>query len=385
MLFVKPVRVLQVIGIMNRAGAESLIMNLYRAVDRNTVQFDFVEHGNAPAVYDEEILSMGGRVYRCPKFSGKNLIAYRNWWDDFFDLHADEYEIVHGHIGSTASIYLSSAKKNGLFTIAHSHNTNAPLNPKELAYRLLSYPTRYTADYFFSCSRQAGIDRYGKKIADDSSKLSVMNNAVDTAKFAFSSEKREKIRSCYGLDNSKLVIGHVGRFAQAKNHEYLIDIFREIRTENQNAKLLMVGDGELRSNIENKVKEYGISVSVIFAGIQEHVDEYMSAMDVLVFPSVFEGLPVTLVEAQTSGLPCFISENIPADAVIVPEIVKVLSLDDKLEVWASQIKVNNSDDRRQYAEIVKQRGFDIESNAEKLTAFYIEKSNSVKEERSKKI
>jgi len=109
----KPVRVLQVIGIMNRAGAESLIMNLYRAIDRSVVQFDFVEHGTAPAVYDQEIQELGGRIYRCPKFSGKSILAYRRWWEEFFKLHADEYEVIHGHIGSTASIYLSVAKNMG--------------------------------------------------------------------------------------------------------------------------------------------------------------------------------------------------------------------------------------------------------------------------------
>lgn len=379
----KQIRVLQVIGIMNRAGAEALIMNLYRAVDRNAVQFDFVEHGNAPAVYDQEIQELGGRIYRCPKFTGKNILTYRKWWEEFFKLHADKYEVIHGHIGSTASIYLSVAKKYGLFTIAHSHNTNGPLNPKELLYRLLSYPTRYTADYFFSCSRQAGIDRYGKKIADNPLKLSILNNAVNTKKFSYNPEQRNKIRSIYGLDDTKLVIGHVGRFAPAKNHEYLIEIFKAVHHENQNAVLLMVGDGELRSSIEDKVREYGLSDCVIFAGIQEKVNEYMSAMDILVFPSIFEGLPVTLVEAQTSGLHCIISDNIPADAVIVPEIVKALSLEEKPEFWAEQIREYHSHDREQFAGIVRDRGFDVESNALKLMNYYIEKSNFVKEERSK--
>ncbi len=379
----KPVRVLQVIGIMNRAGAESLIMNLYRTIDRSLVQFDFVEHGNAPAVYDQEIQELGGRVYRCPKFSGKNLLTYRKWWEEFFNLHDDEYEVIHGHIGSTASIYLSIAKKHGLFTIAHSHNTNGPLNAKQVLYRTLSYPTRHTADYFFSCSRQAGIDRYGKKIADNPLKLSIMNNAVDTNKFAFNSEQRNRIRSLYGLDETKFVVGHVGRFAPAKNHDYLIEVFRSIHNKNQNAVLLMLGDGDLREHIENSVIEYGLYSHVIFAGVQENVNEYMSAMDVLVFPSIFEGLPVTLVEAQASGLPSFISENIPADAVIVPEIVSVLSLNEKPEYWAARINEYHSDDRLQYAGIVKKRGFDVENNAQELMKFYIEKSSRVKEERSK--
>ena len=165
-----PIRVLHVIGIMNRGGAETMIMNLYRQIDREKVQFDFVEHSIEAAAYDEEIQRLGGRIFRCPHYTGKNHLAYVKWWNGFFEKHTGEYRIVHGHIGSTAAIYLSIAKKHGLFTVAHSHNSNGPLNPRELLYRILSYRTRFVADFFFACSKQAGEDRFGKRVTNDTKK-----------------------------------------------------------------------------------------------------------------------------------------------------------------------------------------------------------------------
>ena len=161
-----PIRVLQVIGIMNRGGAETMIMNLYRNIDRQIVQFDFVENENDGAFFDEEIRNLGGQIYHCPRFTGKNYFTYRKWWKEFFDNH-HEYKIVHGHIGSTAAIYLKEAKNHGIVTIAHSHNIDGK-NRKQFFYNILSYPTRNIADYLFMCSKQAGIDRYGKENALDS-------------------------------------------------------------------------------------------------------------------------------------------------------------------------------------------------------------------------
>lgn len=158
-----PIRVLHVIGIMNRGGAETMIMNLYRHVDRNKVQFDFVENEGETAAYDGEILALGGKIYRCPRYRGKNHLAYKRWWHDFFRSHPGEYPIVHGHIGSTAAIYLSIAKKYGAYTIAHSHSAGAGT----AAYQIFSYPTRFIADHFFACSDDAAVSRYGRKVGTD--------------------------------------------------------------------------------------------------------------------------------------------------------------------------------------------------------------------------
>ncbi len=149
----EPIRILHVIGIMNRGGAETMIMNLYRNIDRNKVQFDFVENSSEPAAFDEEILSLGGKIYRCPHYNGKNHFAYVKWWNTFFQKHPGEYPIVHGHLGSTAAIYLSVAKKHGAYTIAHSHSAGSG----SAMYRMFAYPTRYIAAKLFGCSKDAGL------------------------------------------------------------------------------------------------------------------------------------------------------------------------------------------------------------------------------------
>ena len=369
----EPIRVLQVIGIMNRGGAEAMIMNLYRNVDRKRVQFDFVEHCQEAAAFDDEILSLGGKIYRCPRYTGKNHLAYVKWWKAFLDKHAGEYRIVHGHIGSTASIYLGIAKHYGLFTIAHSHGANGSLSLKTISYRAISFWTRYIADFFFACSDQAGRDRYGIRVVKRKERYQVLNNAIDTQRFAFDLSTRAGIRKAFGYAD-ELVIGHVGRFDAAKNQSFLLDVFSEIVKREPNAKLLLVGDGPLRKQIEDKATVLGLSDRVIFTGVRSDVADLLQAMDILVFPSKNEGLPVTLVEAQTAGLPCVISDSIPKDAVITKNLVTTLSLQDSPAKWAEHVLSRNQEVRSDHSEEVKAAGFDIHETAKWLEEFYLDKA-----------
>lgn len=368
----KPIRVLQVIGIMDRGGAETMIMNLYRHIDRNKVQFDFVENENDGAYFDEEIRSLGGNIYHCPRFNGKNYKAYKKWWKHFFDTH-NEYSIVHGHIGSTTAIYLKEAGRHGIVTIAHSHNISAK-NGKQILYDILSRPTRNIADYLFMCSRQAGIERYGETAVSDSKRAFLVPNAIDTSAFCFSKEMRKEKRAELSVSEETILIGHVGRFTQQKNHLFLLDVFSEVVNKQPSAKLLLVGDGELHQSIEEKIDTRGLSGSVILAGIRSDVNELMMAMDVLVFPSLYEGLPVTLVEAQCTGLPCVISDKVPSDSILVPELVQVCSLNDTAAKWAETALDCKCEDRTCCADKVKEAGFDIEENAKWLEEFYLEKA-----------
>ena len=345
----EPIRVLQVIGIMNRGGAEAMIMNLCRNVDRNRVQFDFVEHSQEAAAFDDEILSLGGKIYRCPRYTGKNHLAYVKWWKAFFDKHAGEYRIVHGHIGSTA------------------------INLKSAIYRIISFWTRYIADFFFACSDQAGRDRYGINVVKRKERYQVLNNAIDTQRFAFDLSTRAGIRKVFGYAD-ELVIGHVGRFDAAKNQSFLLDVFSEIVKREPNAKLLLVGDGPLRKQIETKVAALGLSDRVIFTGVRSDVADLMQAMDILVFPSKNEGLPVTLVEAQAAGLPCVISDSIPKDAVITKNLVTTLSLQDSPEKWAEHVLSRKQEARSDHSEEVKAAGFDIRETAKWLEEFYLDKA-----------
>ena len=368
----KPIRVLQVIGIMNQGGAETMIMNLYRHIDRNKVQFDFVENENDGALFDEEIHLLGGRVFHCPRFTGKNYGRYRKWWMVFFNEH-NEYSVVHGHIGSTAAVYLKEAKNQGITTIAHSHSTYIN-GLKQFLYRILSYPTRNIADYFFMCSKQAGIDRYGQQAISDSSRAFLVPNAIDTESFRFSKSARNEKRKEFGIKENEYVIGHVGRFVDVKNHSFLLNIFKKATEDHSSIKLLLVGDGELRNSIEEKSVFLGINEKVIFLGNRSDVNKILSAMDVLVFPSKYEGLPFTLVEAQCNGLPCVVSDKVPEDSFLIKDLIQIRTLNDGPHVWVEAAMHCNYIDRSICADKIKETEFDIEKSAKWLEDFYLEKS-----------
>lgn len=361
------VNVLHVIGSMNCGGAEMMLMNLYHNIDRRKVQFDFVEHTDEKALYDDEIEKMGGKIYHCPRFTGKNYLEYRQWWDVFFKDYGKQYNIVHGHIGSSAAIYLKCAKDNGKFTIAHSHNTKGTWSFKEIAYRLLSRRVTGVADAFFACSKAAGRDRFGRNIA-----FLVLNNAIDTEKYLFSEQIREEARRELGI-KSEFVVGHVGRFNYQKNHEFLIDIFEElIRKGNNNIKLLLVGDGEEKEYIKNKVKRLNLLEKVIFVGIRSDVERLLQAMDIFVFPSLFEGLPVSVVEAQAAGLLCVISNRVPAECIITKDLVTTRDLTESATSWAQHIMDKSDYIRRNTYDEIKDHGFDIAETVRWLEEFYIE-------------
>ncbi|MBR3358761.1 MAG: glycosyltransferase family 1 protein [Solobacterium sp.] len=365
----KPIRVLHVIGIMNRGGAETLIMNLYRCIDRTKVQFDFVEGSSAKAVFDQEIMELGGRIYRCPRFNGKNYLVYRKWWIDFFNEHASEYTAVHGHIGSTAAIYLSIARKYGLHTIAHSHNTYDSFNLRQFPYRVMSFPTRFIADSFFACSEDAGISRFGKKV-----NFKVINNGIDTTSFAFNESIRRSVRKELGIDENTCVLGHVGRFSKQKNHVFLIEIMKQMVEKNENCLLMLVGDGHLRKEIEEKADSYSLKDKVMFLGVRENISELLQSMDVFVFPSLYEGFGIAALEAQTSGLPVLCSDKVSSDCYVT-DLVHPLPLDAGAEQWADTAIQLSKYIRTSYTQQVKDKGFDIKDVAAELQSFYLKAGN----------
>ena len=365
----KPIRILHVIGIMNRGGAENMIMNLYRNIDRTRVQFDFVENEGGEAAFDREILSLGGRIYRCPHYNGKNHFAYRKWWNSFFNTHQDEYAAVHGHLGSTAAIYLSIAARYGIYTIAHSHNINKMRSVGDALYALFAYPTRFVADTFFACSRDAGISRYGKKIGHDPGRCTVLRNAIDTTRFSFSPDARKATRKKLGLSETQIVLGNISRFSDQKNHTFLLDVFAAVHKKEPGSVLLLVGDGELRPQIEQKIKQLGLADAVIMTGVQSNTWDYYQAMDVFVMPSHYEGLPVSMVEAQTAGLPCCVSSAVPTESALT-DLVQFRSLADTAEQWASWVLERVGMPRQDMRDTIRDAGYDISTTSRWLEVFY---------------
>ena len=365
----QPIRILHVIGKMDFGGAEALIMNIYRNIDRCRVQFDFVENTTEEAAFDKEILSLGGRVFNCPHYNGKNHFQYTKWWKRFFDEHAGEFCAVHGHLGSTAAIYLQIAKKHGLYTIAHSHNTKG-VGFRDRLYRTYSFPTRFIADQFFACSRAAGIDRYGRKIGADENRCIVLHNAIDTKRFAYDPQKRDMCRSVLGIADGDLVIGHIGRFVPQKNHPFLVDVFAEIQRREPKSKLLLIGAEDREQTVRKKVDELGISDNVIFTGPQNDTAPYYQAMDLFLLPSLFEGLPLVMVEAQTSGLPCVISDKVPDECILAEDLVTICSLSSGAAEWADDVLSRIHDQRSDHSAVVAAKGFDAGETARQLADFY---------------
>lgn len=364
----EPIRILQVFAQMNRGGAETMIMNLYRNIDRSIVQFDFVVHTDVKCSYDDEIRALGGYIYRIETYNGKNHYDYKKSWSIFFQ-NNPQYKIIHGHVRSTASIYLGIAKKYGLSTIAHSHNTSSGNGLSAIAKNILQYPIRYTADYLFACSKSAGDWLFGKK-ACQKENFYLIKNAIDSEQFTFDEKIRLSKRREFNI-NDKYVIGHVGRFHTQKNHDFLIDIFKEVHNKKKNAVLLLIGDGNLQAVIENKIRDNGLIDSVIFTGVRTDISELMQAMDVFVFPSLFEGLGIVTIEAQTTGLPTIVSETIPNEAYLTDLIIKE-KLSSSPTKWAEKIlEYTEGYERKNRTETIKSMGYDISETAYWLQKFYL--------------
>ena len=365
----EPVRVLHVFGRLDRGGAESMVMNIYRRVDRGAFQFDFVVCTPDRGAFEDEIESLGGRVYRVPRLGPGSFFRFIRAWHALFREHP-EYEIVHGHLRSSASVYLGIARRHGRVTVIHSHSTSSGEGFPALVKDLLQLPLRHTADYLVACSNEAGLWLYGKKAVKKSNYF-VLKNAVDAKTFRFDEQKRRAARGALGLDG-RLVVGHIGSFIPVKNHAFLIDIFSEVCRKDDGAVLLLVGSGELVEETERAARAPGLTGRVVFAGVRDDIPDLLCAMDVFVLPSKWEGLPLTAVEAQAAGLPCILSDVVTRETAISP-LVSFLPLRDGAEAWADEILSRaGGGDRPDMSRAVRDAGYDSAETAAFLEAFYLE-------------
>lgn len=364
------IRVLHVIGVMDRGGAETMIMNLYRAIDRSKIQFDFLVHEQREADYDAEIRNLGGQIFRLPRFTGFNIHTYRRQARIFFTEHP-VYKVVHGHIGSSAPIYLNEAKRVGSYTIAHSHSQNCYESPASLAFNLVAYPVRYIADYFMACSREAGLDRFGSAIAG-SERFAVLPNGVDVSLYACNQEKHEMAKEKLGFAGRPIVC-HAGRLVPLKNHAFLLDVFALVHKRLPDAVLLCAGRGELENSLKDRVAELGLQDAVQFLGVVDNVPELLRAADMFIFPSIKEGLSMAVIEAQASGVPAIISTGVPELAMVSDRVWRI-PLDEGVDAWAKicfeKLSSGAQGDRSDACAQVRAAGFDIGDTACRLGAFY---------------
>lgn len=363
-----PIRILHVLGNTNLGGAESRIMDLYRHIDRKRVQFDFLVHTDQEGYFDKEIRELGGHIYRVPRFRIYNYFSYVRAMKDFFREHSD-FRAVQGHITSTASIYLPIAKKAGIpITIAHARSAGVDKGVKGTATRLLRRKLPERTDYMFTCSRLAGVSVFGPK-AVEAGRTVFMPNAIDCKKFDYDPVMRRKIREELRISDH-YVIGHVGRFHYAKNHEYLIRVFAALcKRSVEKYVLLLLGEGEKMEEIRHLARELGVEDKVCFAGNRSNVYDYYQAMDYFVYPSRYEGLPGTVLEAQVSGLRCLISDSI-CEEVAVTELVHTMGIEQETERWADYIEKTEDYVRVSHFKEVSEAGFDVEAQAEKMMKFY---------------
>jgi len=364
----EPLRILHVVSRMNRGGLETLIMEFYRRIDRSELQFDFLCQSLKPGDFDDEIIELGGRIYRIPTLSFSNLRKYYQDLDHFFSEHK-EYKIVHSHLNTMSTPVLRSAYRNNFpIRIAHSHNTGSKPDwrlPIRTYYKL--FIKKYATDYF-ACSKKAAVWLFGNHAVIEG-KVTFINNAIDARLFSYNPDIREQIRDDLKLNN-KLVIGHVGRFDYQKNHTFLVDIFEKISTIKPDSCLVLIGDGDLQESLIEKCRKKNLTDKVIFAGKVSNVNDYMQAFDAFVFPSHFEGLPLTGIEAQAAGLPCFISDTI-SDEVIITNLVHALSLKQRAEIWAEYILAHyNQAERPDTSMEIKAAKYDSIDIIKQLEKFY---------------
>lgn len=389
----EPILVLHVVGRLDRGGAESRIMDLYRHIDRTKVQFYFMQHTKDHCAFEKEILSLGGKIFHVPRFQGKNYAAYTRAWQEFFRQNPG-IRVVHGHMTSTAAIYLPIAKKAGVeMTIAHARSAGVDPGWKGYVTRFFRRKLYQKCDYRFTCSRLAGESVFGDQ-AREERKAIFIPNAIETKNFVFEEKIRAQVRHELGL-TSAFIVGHVGRFSAMKNHSYMLQILEQCVQKEKEAPsletvLLFVGDGELREKMMEQAAARGISSRVLFLGNQEEVSRYYCAMDYFLLPSLYEGLPGTAIEAQASGVKGLLSDTITREAVVT-DLLEFRSIQEDPGLWAEDIMAENRkqvkawknaadreadmaayvSQRQRYANIVKEASFDVEQQAERMQNFYL--------------
>jgi glycosyltransferase involved in cell wall biosynthesis len=361
-----PLRILHVVVNMNRGGAETLIMNLYRNIDRSKVQFDFLTCKEG--VFDSEIIEMGGKVHKIPYISDVGHFNYLNELKKFF-LSNNQYKIVHSHMDKISGLVLVTARKAGIpVRISHSHSTRSEGGFSVKCYKW--YAGKFllpNATDLLACSNKAA-----KWLFRNSAKqVLILKNGIECERFRFSPNIRNKVREKLKITDDCLVIGHVGRFSHPKNHQFLIEIFNEVIKVRQDSKLILVGDGPLLSHVKNKVTEYNLTDKVEFLGVRGDVDQLLQAFDLFLFPSLYEGLPVTLIEAQGAGLPCLIADSITQEVDMGLNLVEFFPLSNK-EVWIEKIKniEEGKMQRNLSVSALSKKGYDIKGTSKQLVEFY---------------
>lgn len=368
-----PLRVLHITEMLSAAGIESFIMNMYRNIDRSKVQFDFLVLRDQKEFYDDEIRSLGGHKYYVHSSKKNTLLRI---WDEskqiekFLKKH--KYNIVHIHYTTPLRApYLLAAKNAGVpVRIYHAHSAavSGKSKIKLLIYNYYRNKINKWGTDWFACSQAAADWIFSDKLIKNGN-VEVVYNGIDTTRFQYSEDQRNKIRNKLKLGKSFTVI-HTGRFIEQKNQMFILDIFANLLVKCPDAKLLLLGTGKLLEKTKEYAKTLGILENVQFLGVKSNVEEYLCAADCYVMPSLYEGLPVAAVEAECTGLQCYLSTNITKEVALTDETY-FLELSQSAEVWANKIICNRKVDRHDKSQMVAKNGYDVKDAAMRLQNKYI--------------
>lgn len=330
------IKILHCVSIMNRAGQETFLMNVFRNINRKEFMFNFLCTNEGKGDYDDEIYALGGKIFTLDAIQKRGKLRNFNYQvkklAEWFSSHRNEFDIVHVHTYHNLDVlkHLRAAKKANVKIVIHSHNSSGP---HHLMHKLLRPICNRYKHAMFACSKLAGEWLYGRR-AVRSGKVTVINNGIDVQKFKFDEIVREEYRRKLGLDGFT-VWGHIGRFNYQKNHEFLLSAFYEYKKENHKAKLLIIGQGELEDKIKNQIAELKLENDVSLLGVRDDIERIMNAFDCFVFPSLFEGLGIVLIETQANGLPIVVSKEVPDEVVCNENVVKLPIRD--VMVWKNTI------------------------------------------------
>jgi glycosyltransferase involved in cell wall biosynthesis len=367
----KSIRILNVTTVFRAAGIESFIMNMYRNIDRSKVQFDFMVMRNENEYYDNEIAELGGKKFTICVTGNNTLFRILKESVELYKfLKKNPYKIVHIHYTTPLrAFYLLAAKKAGVpVRIYHSHSAevSGKSSGKLAIYNFCRKKISKWATNFWACSQAAAKWMYSEEALD---KSVVIYNGIDIDKYKFNQTARGEIRKKLSIEDNFVVV-HTGRFLDQKNHKFIVDVFKMLKQRCSEAKLLLVGTGDLLVEIQQLVKMNSLEESVLFLGVRSDVNRILSAADCYIMPSLYEGLPVAAVEAECSGLPCILSTNITRE-IELTDNVKFLSLDDDIIEWCDQLLKAKKIIRKDSSAAVANCGYDIQEGARRLQEFYI--------------
>lgn len=323
------IRVICVFSTLNSGGSETMFLNLFRKIDKNRFQIDFVKHTKEEGLYEDEIKKSGSKIYTAPHITVLNYFFYKKWWNDFFKTNSD-IDIIHGHFFTISPIYFSIAKKYGITTIGHIHSSPTNINSfKKVIKSVLAKRIEQKSDYCLACSKDAGEWIYKKKEYD------VLTNAIDVDSFVFDNDVRKRVRLELGINEETIVAGTICNFTEPKNPIGTLQIINDLLSYNKKIFFIWIGDGKQRKEIEKKAIDSGIANHILFTGMVKNVNDILQAFDAFVLPSIWEGLPLSVVEAQASGTKCFLSDSITKEVDITDSCI-YLSLTD-YNLWAKSI------------------------------------------------